>query len=49
MLIASSDLLEIEQLAHRAVPFVGGRPGRDIPGSDFSEAAFITSMAGAAA
>jgi len=49
VLIASSDLLEIEQLAHRAVPFVGGRPGRDIPGSDFSEAAFITSMAGAAA
>ena len=46
IIVASSDLLEIEQIAHRVVPFVGGRPGADIPSNDYSEARFIAAMTG---
>ena len=49
VLIASSDLLEIEQVTERVVPFVAGRAGADIPAADFSEATFIKAMAGDAA
>ncbi|MEO1223812.1 MAG: sugar ABC transporter ATP-binding protein [Pseudomonadota bacterium] len=49
VIIASSDLLEIEQITHRVVPFVAGRPGPEIPSKDYSEARFISAMAGAAA
>ena len=46
IIVASSDLLEIEQIAHRVVPFAGGRPSPDIPSNDYSEARFIAAMAG---
>ena len=46
IIVASSDLLEIEQIAHRVVPFAGGRPGPDIPSNDYSEARFIAAMTG---
>lgn len=46
IIVASSDLLEIEQIAHRVVPFAGGRPGADIPAENYSEARFIAAMAG---
>jgi ABC-type sugar transport system ATPase subunit len=49
ILIASSDLLEIETIADRAVPFVALGPGPEIPRERFSEAAFITAISGAAA
>ena len=49
VILASSDLLEIEQITHRVVPFVAGRPGVEIPSEDYSEARFIGAMAGAAA
>jgi ABC-type sugar transport system ATPase subunit len=48
VLIASSDLHEIEQITHRTLPFVGGRPGPEIRAAAYSEGRFITSMAGAA-
>lgn len=46
VIVASSDLLEIEQIAHRVVPFVSGRPGAEISSEDYSEARFIAAMAG---
>ena len=46
IIVASSDLLEIEQIAHRVVPFAGGRPGPDIHSQDYSEARFIAAMTG---
>ena len=46
VIIASSDLVEIEQIADRVVPFVNGQPGSIIERADFSEAHFITSMTG---
>ena len=49
VLIASSDLLEIEQVTDRVIPFYGHRPGPEISSDDYSEARFITAMAGEAA
>ncbi|MBW3245164.1 sugar ABC transporter ATP-binding protein [Epibacterium sp. DP7N7-1] len=49
ILIASSDLGEIAQVCHRAIPFVHGRPGADIHARDFSEGQFITAITGDAA
>lgn len=49
ILIASSDLIEVEFIADRVIAFVGGRPGADMPRSAFSEAGFIAAMAGEAA
>lgn len=46
IIIASSDLLEIEQITDRVIPFAGGRPGSEISRADFSEAAFIAAMSG---
>ena len=46
IIVASSDLLEIEQVAHRVVPFSGGRPGPDIQSDSYSEARFIAAMTG---
>lgn len=46
IIIASSDLLEIEQVTDRAIPFVAGQPGAEITRTDFSEAAFIAAMSG---
>lgn len=47
--VASSDLLEVTTLAHRIVPFVRGRAGQPIHGTDFSEQRLIDSIAGEAA
>lgn len=49
ILIASSDLIEVAELAHRVIPFVGQKPGPAIEAADFSEARFIQSMSGVAA
>jgi len=49
VLIASSDLLEIEQLTDRVIPFVQGRAQVPIERIDYSEATFIAAIAGAAA
>ena len=49
ILIASSDLLEIESVAHRVIPFVRQSPGPDIPAAEFSESTFITAISRAAA
>ena len=49
IVIASSDLLEVEFIADRVVPFVAGRAGADIARKAFSEARFIAAMAGEAA
>ena len=49
VLIASSDLLEIEQVTDRVIPFYGHRPGPEISSEDYSEARFISAMAGEAA
>lgn len=46
VIVASSDLLEVEQIAHRVVPFAGGKPGPDIPSTEYSEARFIAAMMG---
>ena len=46
IIVASSDLHEIEQIAHRVVPFSGGRPGKDIHVENYGEATFIAAMAG---
>ncbi len=48
VLLASSDLLEIEQVTHRTIPFVEGRPGPAIPAPDYSEEILIRAMAAAA-
>ncbi len=49
IIIASSDLLEIESVAHRVIPFAHQRPGPDIPATGFSESAFIAAISGTAA
>ena len=46
ILIASSDLLEVEIVANRAVAFVDGRPVEEIPRERFSESAFISAISG---
>ena len=46
IIVASSDLLEIEQIAHRVVPFSGGKRGQEIHADDYSEANFIAAMSG---
>ena len=48
VLIVSSDLLEIEQLTDRVVPFVNGRTAAPIAHDDYSEASFIAAIAGEA-
>jgi len=49
ILIASSDLIEIETVADRVVPFFNQATGPEIQRSRFSEAAFIAAMSGVAA
>lgn len=49
IIIASSDLLEIESVAHRVIPFAHQRPGAEIPAEDFSESTFIAAISGTAA
>ncbi|MDO5641337.1 MAG: sugar ABC transporter ATP-binding protein [Paracoccus sp. (in: a-proteobacteria)] len=49
IIIASSDLLEIEAVTHRVIPFVRQRLGPEILAADFSENTFITAISGAAA
>jgi len=46
ILVASSDLLEIAEIADRVIAFVNGQPGDEIARSDFSESRFIAAMAG---
>ncbi|MDH7786066.1 ribose transport system ATP-binding protein [Ochrobactrum sp. 19YEA23] len=46
ILVTSSDLLEIADVADRVIPFVNGSPGAEIPREAFSEAKFIAAMAG---
>ncbi|MBK0021604.1 sugar ABC transporter ATP-binding protein [Brucella pseudogrignonensis] len=46
ILVTSSDLLEIADVADRVIPFVNGKPGPQIERSIFSEAKFIAAMAG---
>lgn len=46
IIIASSDLLEIEEIADRAIAFVRGQAGEDIHRDAFSEARFIAAMTG---
>lgn len=49
IIIASSDLLEIESVAHRVIPFVRQGPGPEISATHFSESTFIAAISGAAA
>lgn len=49
IIIASSDLLEIESVAHRVIPFAHQRPGAEIHVADFSEGTFIAAISGTAA
>jgi ribose transport system ATP-binding protein len=49
IIIASSDLLEIESVAHRVIPFAHQRPGPEICQQDFSESTFISAISGTAA
>lgn len=49
IIIASSDLLEIESVAHRVIPFASQRPGPEIPHAAFSESTFIAAISGTAA
>lgn len=49
IIVASSDLLEIESVAHRVIPFVRQAPGPEIPAEAFSENTFITAISGVAA
>ncbi|EEQ94412.1 sugar ABC transporter ATP-binding protein [Brucella intermedia] len=46
ILVTSSDLLEIADVADRVIPFVNGSTGAEIPREAFSEAKFIAAMAG---
>ena len=46
ILVTSSDLLEIADVADRVIPFVNGSPGPQIGRGAFSEAKFIAAMAG---
>ncbi|MGO4853599.1 sugar ABC transporter ATP-binding protein [Phaeovulum sp. W22_SRMD_FR3] len=49
IIIASSDLLEIDSVAHRVIPFTNQRSGPEIAQSDFSESTFIAAISGTAA
>jgi ribose transport system ATP-binding protein len=49
IIIASSDLLEIESVAHRVIPFTNQRSGPEIAQRDFSENTFIAAISGNAA
>ncbi len=49
ILIASSDLIEIEAIADRVIPFFRFAAGPEITRPQFSEASFIAAMSGAAA
>lgn len=49
VLIASSDLGEIAQVCDRAIPFIHGLPGAEIPAAEFSEGRFIQAISGEAA
>jgi simple sugar transport system ATP-binding protein/ribose transport system ATP-binding protein len=49
ILIASSDLGEIAEVCHRALPFVHGRAQASIDAQDFSESRFISCISGEAA
>ncbi|MBV2142107.1 sugar ABC transporter ATP-binding protein [Falsochrobactrum sp. TDYN1] len=46
ILVTSSDLMEIADVADRVIPFVNGYPGAEIGCDLFSEAKFIAAMAG---
>ena len=46
IVVASSDLLEIEALTDRAIAFVGGRAAAEIAAEEYSESRFIAAMAG---
>lgn len=49
IIIASSDLIEIETMADRVVPFVDQSARAELARPQFSESAFITAMSGVAA
>jgi ABC-type sugar transport system ATPase subunit len=49
ILIASSDLIEIEAIADRVIPFFRFAAGSEITRPQFSEASFIAAMSGVAA
>lgn len=49
IILASSDLLEIQSVAHRVIPFANQRPGPEIAIGGFSESAFIAAISGTAA
>lgn len=49
IIIASSDLLEIESVTHRVIPFTNQRSGPEIPQAAFSETTFIAAISGTAA
>ncbi|WP_368904796.1 sugar ABC transporter ATP-binding protein [Taklimakanibacter lacteus] len=49
ILIASSDLIEIETMADRVIPFVNQAAGPELTRAQFSESAFITAMSGESA
>ncbi|MBR7652951.1 sugar ABC transporter ATP-binding protein [Brucella oryzae] len=46
VLVTSSDLMEVADVADRVIPFVNGHPGPEIGRDAFSEAKFIAAMAG---
>jgi len=46
IIVTSSDLIEVAEIADRVIPFVNGRPGGEIARRDFSEHHFIAAMAG---
>jgi len=46
IIVTSSDLIEVAEVADRVIPFVNGRPGDEIARRDFSEHHFIAAMAG---
>ena len=46
VVVVSSDLLEIEALADRVIPFFRGVPEETIPWRSFSEQTFVAAMAG---
>ena len=46
VIVTSSDLMEIAEIADRVVPFVRGRAAGEIARPDFSENRFISAMAG---
>lgn len=46
VIVTSSDLMEIADIADRVIPFVSGQAGAVIERADFSEQRFISAMAG---